>query len=290
MILRNLVRLQGNKKKQVIVYAVILVIILLFASILFSASVTTKNYEKSLKTKDPSLGFETDYSLRVSLENKIRELEEKNAQMQESLVELFAEQEAKEEDPEDLVNEQRIGSLENKIIELEKGLVGKNRKTKKPKTSYESDYSYNATAQNTQQNFNPNRDFINTVGNQNSGQKGDNWSNPQDRSVEILDFSGQNNIYETEHYLPAGSYAKAELISSVDAAVGVTSQASPRPVLLRIKSHAISVSDKEDIAEKQKTDIRGCSIVAEASGDLSSERGYIRLLKMTCAHVMTSQL
>jgi hypothetical protein len=36
--------------------------------------------------------------------------------------------------------------------------------------------------------------------------------------------------YKLDYYLPAGSYAKANLISGIDASVGVSSQSDPRPV------------------------------------------------------------
>ncbi len=82
----------------------------------------------------------------------------------------------------------------------------------------------------------------------------------------------------SKNYLPSGSYAPAIIISGVDASVGISSQSDPRPMLFRITDQAISAS-KGDIIHK--TDIEGCLVTGAAYGDLSSEKVFIRLLKMT---------
>jgi len=81
-------------------------------------------------------------------------------------------------------------------------------------------------------------------------------------------------------YLPAGSYVDAELISGVDASVGVESQSDPRPVLFRVVGKAVTALAK---GKEQKVDLKGCTVIGAASGDLSSERVFVRLLKMTCS-------
>ena len=86
--------------------------------------------------------------------------------------------------------------------------------------------------------------------------------------------------YNLDNYLPAGSYARAILLSSVDASVGVESQSDPRPVLFRVISPANTSKYEGD---NQEIDINGCTVTGAASGDLSSEKVYIRLLKMTCS-------
>lgn len=96
-----------------------------------------------------------------------------------------------------------------------------------------------------------------------------------------LTYATDNKIdYELDNYLPAGSYATARLLSSVDASVGVESQANPRPVLFRVTSNAQTA---KNAGESQTIDIKGCTVTGAASGDLSSEKVYIRLLKMTCS-------
>ncbi len=89
----------------------------------------------------------------------------------------------------------------------------------------------------------------------------------------------KKGLYNINDYIPAGSYAKAIIISGVDASVGISSQSDPRPVLIRVKSPAISsIYD----GNTQKTDLTGCLITGAASGDLSSEKIYVKLVNMTC--------
>lgn len=87
----------------------------------------------------------------------------------------------------------------------------------------------------------------------------------------------QHNL---ENYIPAGSYAPAIIISGADTSVGINSQSEPRPTLFRIIGKAKTALYKNKI---QEIDLTGCTVTGAASGDLSSEKGFIRLLKLTCS-------
>jgi len=89
----------------------------------------------------------------------------------------------------------------------------------------------------------------------------------------------KGGIKDLKRYIPAGSYAPAEVISGVDAAVGVNTQADPRPILFRITGEAVSAALGDT---KQTADIEGCTVTGAAYGDLSSEKVYARLQTMTC--------
>ncbi len=93
-------------------------------------------------------------------------------------------------------------------------------------------------------------------------------------------FNKKQHSKELEVYLPSGSYVGAELISGVDASVGVESQGDPRPVLFRITARAVNALYK---GEPQKIDLEGCIVTGAAIGDISSERVFVRLLKMSCS-------
>jgi conjugal transfer pilus assembly protein TraB len=86
--------------------------------------------------------------------------------------------------------------------------------------------------------------------------------------------------HSVKDYVAAGSYARARVISGANASTGVAAQSEPRPVLLRITGPAVSVLEN---GEEKTTDIEGCSAIAEAHADLSSESVYARLLKLSCA-------
>ena len=81
-------------------------------------------------------------------------------------------------------------------------------------------------------------------------------------------------------YLPAGSYAPALVLSGVDASTGVTNAAEPVPVLFRITGPAVTAGART--TRGRKINLTGCTVTGSARGDLSSERVYVRLLKMSC--------
>ena len=81
-------------------------------------------------------------------------------------------------------------------------------------------------------------------------------------------------------YLPPNSYAPATVIVGVDASTGVASQSDPLPVVLRITGPARSVMRGNRLLT---TDITGCLVNGAARGDLSAEKVYVKLVRMTCA-------
>lgn len=83
-------------------------------------------------------------------------------------------------------------------------------------------------------------------------------------------------------WLAAGSFAPGVIVTGADAPAGVSSQSDPRPVTLRITGKAVTAASRSGAV--LRTEITGCTVTGEARGDLSSERVYIRLLRMTCRH------
>lgn len=85
-----------------------------------------------------------------------------------------------------------------------------------------------------------------------------------------------------QNFLPAGSYAPAKVLSGVDASTGVTSQVEPVPVVFRITGPAVTAGTRSTTGHR--IDLTGCTVTGSARGDLSSERVYVRLLKLSCVH------
>jgi conjugal transfer pilus assembly protein TraB len=71
----------------------------------------------------------------------------------------------------------------------------------------------------------------------------------------------------------------ARVIVGVDASAGVASQTDPLPVVLRITGPARSVMQNGKVLT---TRIQGCVVNGAARGDLSSEKVYVKLARMTC--------
>jgi conjugal transfer pilus assembly protein TraB len=100
-----------------------------------------------------------------------------------------------------------------------------------------------------------------------------------DRGTASKVSKGSTVYTDSPNYLPANSFATAKVVVGVDAAAGVNSQTDPLPVVLRITGPARSVLQNGKLLT---TKIQGCLINGAARGDLSSEKVYIKLQKMTC--------
>ena len=85
----------------------------------------------------------------------------------------------------------------------------------------------------------------------------------------------KNKPSTPENVLPAGTFAQAVLLGGVDASTAIAASSDPRPVLLRM-------TDKGTLPRKFCSDLKDCHLLASAYGDLSSERVYMRLEKLTC--------
>ncbi len=86
-------------------------------------------------------------------------------------------------------------------------------------------------------------------------------------------------VEDSPDYLPPNSYATARVIVGVDAPAGVASQTDPLPVVLRITGPARSVLQNGRVLT---TRLEGCVVNGAARGDLSSEKVYVKLARMTC--------
>lgn len=99
-----------------------------------------------------------------------------------------------------------------------------------------------------------------------------------DNSNEIQE---ENSFKDLENYIPAGSYAKARMLSGADVSTGVNNQSDPNNMMFEIISPVYAPKYKGSIQEIKK--VEGCRIMGAAIGQLWTEKAYIRLLKMTCS-------
>ena len=91
--------------------------------------------------------------------------------------------------------------------------------------------------------------------------------------------NGVTTYTDSPNYLPPNSIAQATVVVGVDATTNTRSQSDPLPVLLRVTGPARSVfSDGRLLA----TRVQGCMVNGAAYGELSSEKVYVKLLRMTC--------
>ena len=75
--------------------------------------------------------------------------------------------------------------------------------------------------------------------------------------------------------IPAGSFVRAVLLSGLDAPTSGSATRNPHPVLFKL-------IDKVILPNKWRINIKDCFIIGTGYGDLSSERAYIRLERLSC--------
>lgn len=90
---------------------------------------------------------------------------------------------------------------------------------------------------------------------------------------------GKTQFTDSENYLPPNSIAPATVVVGVDATTAVKSQNDPLPVVLRITGPARSVYAEGKLL---RTNLTGCMVNGAAMADLSSEKVYVKLQRMTC--------
>ena len=89
--------------------------------------------------------------------------------------------------------------------------------------------------------------------------------------------------HTVETTIPAGAFAKTVLLSGLDASSAMSASSDPRPMLLRIIDHGT-------LPRRFQSDLKDCHCTAGAYGDLSSERVYARLEKLTCVEQKTGEI
>lgn len=96
--------------------------------------------------------------------------------------------------------------------------------------------------------------------------------------------SNEQKLLKTiDNTIPAGSFALGVLLSGLDASTSLSSSSDPMPVLIRLTDHGT-------LPRRFKSDLKDCHVIASGYGDLSSERVYMRLEKLTCIERETAEI
>lgn len=93
----------------------------------------------------------------------------------------------------------------------------------------------------------------------------------------------KQKIDTVDTVIPAGAFAKAILLSGIDAGTALSAASDPLPLLIRI-------TDAGTLPRQFKSDLKDCHIIVGSYGDISSERVYIRLEKLTCTARNTGEI
>jgi conjugal transfer pilus assembly protein TraB len=92
-------------------------------------------------------------------------------------------------------------------------------------------------------------------------------------SVDTKLAEGQKTNKKIE--IPSGSFMSGVLLSGIDAPTGGKAKTGPHPVLIKITNMA-------RLPNKFKANLKECHVLGSGYGDLSSERAFIRIEKLTC--------
>jgi conjugal transfer pilus assembly protein TraB len=84
-------------------------------------------------------------------------------------------------------------------------------------------------------------------------------------------------------YVPSGTFVKAVTLGGADASAATNAQSNPQPMLFRI-------IEEGTMPNNQKSRLKGCLATAAVVGDISSERGFIRLETLSCVESETNRI
>lgn len=246
---------QSNKieRKQKILYrlvfAVAAVIIVGFTYILFDEKPEVKRTSAPIKVDIPTDSMNPQAVLNDKVESNIEHINARVALMEDFLLD------AKEKEE---VFLKENAELRNQLIQLKE-----QSKNKANLSSFERKMEESLAS-----NEEPDHPFVN-----------DPFAAPPSCEprrgivVKIVEKK-RSMIKNVETTIPSGTTVKAVLVSSVDAPCGVYSSSDPQPVKLQIL-------DDGHLPKHVRAKLKGGVIIASAYGDLSSERLYIRVERLT---------
>lgn len=97
----------------------------------------------------------------------------------------------------------------------------------------------------------------------------------QDTLPLVISQKNKASEKNVDNYVPSGTFAQALVLGGADASAAVGSQGNPKPMQFQIQ-------DNGTLPNHYKSRLKGCIVTAAVAGDISSERGEIRLETLSC--------
>lgn len=88
---------------------------------------------------------------------------------------------------------------------------------------------------------------------------------------------GDENHLNSEHYVPSGTFVRAVILGGADADASVNGQSKNNGVML------FKLLQAGTLPNGQHSRLQGCFVTASSYGDISSERAFVILDKLSCA-------
>ncbi len=105
----------------------------------------------------------------------------------------------------------------------------------------------------------------------------------QKLTLNLHHMRSHHALKTSDNTIPAGAFARIVLVGGVDASTSIQASNDPRPVLLRLTNHGT-------LPRRFKSDLKDCHALAACYGDISSERVFMRLEKLTCMERKTGEV
>lgn len=197
----------------------------------------------------------TESVLLERTQNKFKEQEKKTAELKNELNQLKS-----KETENSVENDSRYQALLKQNQLLENSLKEKNQSNNSLEVPYQKTmfHSVNSDSQNQDTRLSKIETGIDN---------------------DVLSLKNQSDLptKNADTYVPAGSFAEAIMLGAADASAAVQSQSNPSPMLFRIVNDGVLPNHK-------KSHLKDCFVTAAVVGDISSERGLMRLERLSCTY------
>lgn len=224
-------------------------------------------------TVDPQFDQESSKKALEEQRSEIKDLNEKLAGVNEKLNSLQNSLDIKKQE-ENNNNNIAVRELQNRVIELEAALKrsGSHTTNTNSGAGTRTSEAEPSTKGITTTSFS----FFSSSSSASSFSSGDEQTAPITGALKNATSGISTTKAKTaKNYVPPGTFAKAVLLNGADTNAGVHGQSDTTPIVMRIL-------DNGTLPNGNRSSLKGCFVTAAAYGDASSERGQIRLQRLSC--------
>lgn len=252
------------KSRQYLILAMVVTItgMICFLLYLFMESTdSTKPKQDRLETTNFVSPIENVNTQSVWIEraqNQLKDQQRQTEELKQTITQLKDEKSKGEEDPKYLALKEQVALLQKSLDEKntpESGQIAGNQ-------AYKGNVFSGVPGADASQ---APQDIVNVT--ENAGIDND--------ELDLKPSGSARPKKNADTYVPAGTFAEAIMLGAADASAGVNGSANPSPLLFRI------VADGT-LPNHQKSHLKDCVVTAAVVGDISSERGQIRIERMSC--------
>ncbi|MGA1847260.1 TrbI/VirB10 family protein [Deferribacter abyssi] len=277
-----------NRKRMYIGLGAIVLVLGIIAYSYFSYANKVKEYAKKNKIvrKDSIITDEDKQnSWKVYIESELERLKRENEQLKKTIEEqksIIAKTE-KENKNANEEKTQKVVIKKEDAEQIKKEVLKKYKDEKKvePKTAkfdlnllppppQPNNRDVNSNVRKTNFVSYNNKTVRNTRSGSNSQNVGIRVYKPAEEPKTVKEEKPKKSIY-----IPSGSFFEGILLTGLDAPTMQAGTNNPQPTLINVNKDAI-------LPNNYSTDIVDCFLLGSGYGDLSSERAYIRLVKLSC--------